>query len=140
MDEVDSANVSATSLSHSADIVSIFADPTTAVAPSVIDKGKAKVVAEDIPSKKRTKRQMEEDKLGEEAAKRLHDDQQAELAKFHEIKVREVELATARAKQVSQLVISGHCPNLDNLLFTSYYSSITIHRSLFIVFEVNLIF
>lgn len=29
---------------------------------------------------------------------------------------------------VSQLVISGHFPNFDNLLFTNYYSSITIHH------------
>ena len=134
MDEVDSANVPATSLSHSADavstidmgvpavghaplpIVSTSADPTTAVAPSVIDKGKAKVVAEDIPSKKRTRRQMEEDRLGEEAAKRLHDDQQAELARFHEIKVREVELAAARAKQVRmEMDAKAESVSLDKL-------------------------
>jgi hypothetical protein len=118
MDEVAFADVPAASLSFSADAVSTIdmdvpavantplpsvstsTDPTTAVAPSVIDKGKAKVVAEDIPSNKITIRQMEEDRLGEEAAKRLHADQQADLARFHEIKVREVELAAARAKQV----------------------------------------
>ena len=43
---------------------------------------------------------MEEERLGEEAAKRLHDDQQADMARFHELKEREVELAAARAKQV----------------------------------------
>lgn len=29
---------------------------------------------------------------------------------------------------MSQLVISGHFPNFDNLLFISYYSPITIHH------------
>ncbi|PWA71792.1 hypothetical protein CTI12_AA275990 [Artemisia annua] len=43
---------------------------------------------------------MEEDRLGEEAAKLLHDDQQADLARIHEIKVREVELAAARDAQI----------------------------------------
>lgn len=73
---------------------------TPIAAPSVVDKGKAKVVAEDIPSRKRTRKQMEEERLGEEAAKRLHDDQLAEMARFHELKAREVEPAAAKAKQM----------------------------------------
>ncbi|PWA49287.1 ribonuclease H-like domain-containing protein [Artemisia annua] len=56
-------------------------------ADTPIASGKAKVVEEDIPSKKRTRRQMEEDRLGEEAKKLLHDDQQSDLARIHEIKV-----------------------------------------------------
>ncbi|PWA85830.1 hypothetical protein CTI12_AA146090 [Artemisia annua] len=43
---------------------------------------------------------MEEDRLGEEAAKLLHDDQQADLERIHEIKVKEVELAAARDTQI----------------------------------------
>ncbi|PWA68461.1 SGNH hydrolase-type esterase domain-containing protein [Artemisia annua] len=99
-DEIEAATVYAASFSPTADDVSIAADTTTTVASSVLDKGKAKVVKEDIPSKKRTRRQMEEDRLGEEAAKLLHDDQQADLARIHEIKVREVELAAARNAQI----------------------------------------
>ncbi|PWA96179.1 reverse transcriptase domain-containing protein [Artemisia annua] len=100
LDEVEAATVSDASLSHTADDVSIAADPTAIVASSVLYKGKAKVVEEDVPSKKRTRRQMEEDRLGEEAAKLLHDDQQADLARIHEIKVREVELAAPRDAEI----------------------------------------
>jgi uncharacterized protein (DUF2384 family) len=83
-----------------AKLVPTSADVSTVAASSVVDKGKAKVVAEDIPSRKRTRRQLEEERLGEEAAKRLHDDQQTEMGRFHELKEREVELAAARAKQI----------------------------------------
>jgi hypothetical protein len=58
------------------------------------------VIAEDPPSRKRTRKQIEEDRLGEEAAKRLNDEQKDELARFHEMKKREIELQAARAKQL----------------------------------------
>lgn len=86
----------------SADIgASTATDPpsTEQVTGSSSDKGKAKVVEEDLPSRKRSRRQMEEDRLGEEAAKRLYDDQQAELARFHEVKTRQVKLEADKAKQ-----------------------------------------
>ncbi|PWA49124.1 ARM repeat superfamily protein [Artemisia annua] len=99
-DEIEAATVPAVSLSPAADNVSIAADTTTAVASSVLEKGKGKVVEEDLTSNKRTRRQMEEDRLGEEAAQLLHDDQKVELARIHEIKVKEVELAAARDAQI----------------------------------------
>nr|GEV03035.1 hypothetical protein [Tanacetum cinerariifolium] len=56
----------------------------TAVSPSVApagvsNKGKYPMVKQDIHVKARTFKQMEEDRLGEEAAKRLHDEEQAQL-------------------------------------------------------------
>nr|GFB33681.1 DOF zinc finger protein DOF3.2 [Tanacetum cinerariifolium] len=45
----------------------------------VSSKGKYPMVEEDIPVKARTFRQMEEDRLGEEAAKRLHDEEMAHM-------------------------------------------------------------
>lgn len=62
---------------HIADVAHVVsADPSTEVFAednpvdntSSLDKGKAKVVEEAISSRKRSRRQMEEDRLGEEAA------------------------------------------------------------------------
>ena len=44
---------------------------------------------------------MEEERLGEEAAKRLYDDQQAELARMNEARLRQEELEAARAAQAA---------------------------------------
>ncbi|GKB96137.1 putative ribonuclease H-like domain-containing protein, partial [Tanacetum coccineum] len=53
-------------------------DVPTGVAPAgVSNKGKTPMVEEDITVKERTLKQMEDDRLGEEAAKRLHDEEQA---------------------------------------------------------------
>nr|GEZ15896.1 hypothetical protein [Tanacetum cinerariifolium] len=49
------------------------------VPAGVSSKGKSSMVEEDIPVKVRTFRQLEEDRLGEEAAKRLHDEEMAQL-------------------------------------------------------------
>nr|GEX09638.1 sm-like protein LSM7 [Tanacetum cinerariifolium] len=54
--------------------VSSRADPT-----GVISKGKSLMVEEDIPVRARIFKQMEEDRLGEEAAKRLHDEEMAKM-------------------------------------------------------------
>nr|GFB99784.1 reverse transcriptase domain-containing protein [Tanacetum cinerariifolium] len=49
-------------------------DVPSSVAPvGVLSKGKSLMVEDDIPVKARTFKQMEEDRLGEEATKRLHD-------------------------------------------------------------------
>nr|GEV87990.1 aminoacyl-tRNA synthetase, class 1a, anticodon-binding [Tanacetum cinerariifolium] len=45
----------------------------------IYNKGKSLMVDEDIPIKGRTFRQMEEDRLGEEAAKRLHEEEMAQM-------------------------------------------------------------
>lgn len=55
---------------------------------SKMDKGKSPMVEEGPAPKQRTKRQLEQDRLVEEAAKRMHDDQQAELARIHEAKIK----------------------------------------------------
>nr|GEU85792.1 synaptobrevin, longin-like domain protein [Tanacetum cinerariifolium] len=52
------------------------ADPT-----DVLSKGKSLMVEKDIPVKARTFKQMEEDRLGEETAKRLHDEEMAQMEK-----------------------------------------------------------
>nr|GEW67971.1 JmjC domain-containing protein [Tanacetum cinerariifolium] len=59
---------------------SVPTDVPPSVAPvGVSNKGKALMVDEDILFKERTFKQMEEDRLGEEAAKRLHDEEQAQV-------------------------------------------------------------
>nr|GEV66752.1 JmjC domain-containing protein [Tanacetum cinerariifolium] len=52
---------------------------SSAASAGVSSKGKSPMVEEDIHVKARTFKQMEEDKLGEEAAKRLHDKEIAQL-------------------------------------------------------------
>nr|GEU62386.1 SGNH hydrolase-type esterase domain-containing protein [Tanacetum cinerariifolium] len=59
---------------------SIPADVPTSVAPAGIsNKGKTPMVEEDITVKERTFKQMQEDKLGKQVAKRLHDEEQAQV-------------------------------------------------------------
>nr|GEW42460.1 JmjC domain-containing protein [Tanacetum cinerariifolium] len=59
---------------------SIPANVPSNVAPaSVSSKGKSQMVEEDIHVKAMTLKQMEEDQLGEEATKRLHDEEMAQM-------------------------------------------------------------
>nr|GEW33326.1 ribonuclease H-like domain-containing protein [Tanacetum cinerariifolium] len=59
---------------------SVSADVSTSVAPAgVSNKGKALMVEEDIPIKERTFKQMQEDRLSKQVAKRLHDKEQAQV-------------------------------------------------------------
>nr|GEY62759.1 xylulose kinase-1 [Tanacetum cinerariifolium] len=59
---------------------SVPANVPHSVAPAgVSNKRKAPMVEEDIPVKERTFKQMQEDILGEQAAKRLHDEEQAQV-------------------------------------------------------------
>nr|GEU32355.1 hypothetical protein [Tanacetum cinerariifolium] len=59
---------------------SVPADVPPSVAPTgVSNKGKSPMVEEEIHVKARTFKQMQEDILGEQAAKRLHDEEQAQL-------------------------------------------------------------
>ncbi|GJX13869.1 hypothetical protein Tco_0205627 [Tanacetum coccineum] len=48
------------------------------------NKGKSPMVEEDPPIKERSFRQMEEDRLGAEAARKLYEEEQAELARVQE--------------------------------------------------------
>nr|GEV38680.1 JmjC domain-containing protein [Tanacetum cinerariifolium] len=62
--------------------LSVLANVPPSVAPTgVSNKGKAPMVDEDILVKERTFKQIEEDRLGKEAAKRLHDEEQAQVDK-----------------------------------------------------------
>nr|GEU38868.1 ribonuclease H-like domain-containing protein [Tanacetum cinerariifolium] len=55
-------------------------DVPSSVAPAgVSSKGKSPMLEEDIPVTARTFKQMEEDRLGKEAAKRLHDEEMAQM-------------------------------------------------------------
>nr|GEX40879.1 putative ribonuclease H-like domain-containing protein [Tanacetum cinerariifolium] len=64
------------------DSTSVPADVPTGVAPvGVSNKGKAPMVEEDITVKERLFKQMQKDILGEQAAKRLHDEDQAQADK-----------------------------------------------------------
>nr|GEX32415.1 putative ribonuclease H-like domain-containing protein [Tanacetum cinerariifolium] len=59
---------------------SVPANVPPSVAPAgVSNKGKSPMVEEDIPVKARTFKQIQEDILGEQAAKRLNDEEQAQL-------------------------------------------------------------
>nr|GEW05959.1 putative ribonuclease H-like domain-containing protein [Tanacetum cinerariifolium] len=61
---------------------SVPADLPTSVAPAgVSNKGKTLMVEEDIIVIERTFKQMKDDRLGEQAAKRLHDKEQAQVDK-----------------------------------------------------------
>nr|GEV86352.1 JmjC domain-containing protein [Tanacetum cinerariifolium] len=61
---------------------SVPADVPSRVAPAgVSSKGKSPMVEEDIPVKARIFNQMKEDRLGEEAAKRLHDEELAQMVR-----------------------------------------------------------
>nr|GEV19274.1 hypothetical protein [Tanacetum cinerariifolium] len=53
--------------------------PSSAAPVGVSSKGKSQMVEEDIPVKARTFKQMEEDRLDEEAAKRLLDEEMAQM-------------------------------------------------------------
>nr|GEW44746.1 ribonuclease H-like domain, reverse transcriptase, RNA-dependent DNA polymerase [Tanacetum cinerariifolium] len=53
--------------------------PSSAAPAGVSSKGKSPMVEEDILVKERTFKQMEEDKQGEEVAKRLHDKEMAQI-------------------------------------------------------------
>nr|GFB78269.1 hypothetical protein [Tanacetum cinerariifolium] len=53
--------------------------PSSVAHVGVSSKGKSLMVEEDIPVKARTFKQMEEDRLGVEAAKRLRDDEMAQM-------------------------------------------------------------
>nr|GEX71088.1 hypothetical protein [Tanacetum cinerariifolium] len=64
----------------------------------VSSKGKSLMVKEEIPIKVRTFRQMEEDRLGEEAAKRLHDEEMAHM---------ERERAKAQRKRQQEILESA---------------------------------
>nr|GEW46882.1 hypothetical protein [Tanacetum cinerariifolium] len=60
--------------------LSVPPDVPPSVAPAgVSNKGKSPMVEEDITVKERTFKQMQEDILGEHVAKRLHDEEQAQL-------------------------------------------------------------
>nr|GEW70483.1 synaptobrevin, longin-like domain protein [Tanacetum cinerariifolium] len=60
--------------------ISVPADVPTSVSPAgVSNKGKSPMVEEDITVKERTFKQMKDDRLGEQAAKRLHDEEQAQV-------------------------------------------------------------
>nr|GEV96349.1 xylulose kinase-1 [Tanacetum cinerariifolium] len=67
------STVPASSLSIPADV------PPSVAHVGVSNKGKSLMVEEDIPVKERTFKQMQEDILGEQAAKRLHNEEQAKL-------------------------------------------------------------
>ncbi|GKG56495.1 hypothetical protein Tco_0579819, partial [Tanacetum coccineum] len=55
-------------------------DVPTGVAPAgVSNKGKTPMVEEDIAVKERTLKQIEDDRLGKEDAKRLHNEEQAQV-------------------------------------------------------------
>nr|GEZ75658.1 synaptobrevin, longin-like domain protein [Tanacetum cinerariifolium] len=86
--------------------IAVLADSPN-VPAGVSSKGKYPMVEEDIPVKARTFRQMEEDRLGEEAAKRLHDEEMAHMEK---------ESAEAQRKRQQKVIESAMYYNESNWL------------------------
>nr|GEX06847.1 aminoacyl-tRNA synthetase, class 1a, anticodon-binding [Tanacetum cinerariifolium] len=77
---------------------SVPADVSPSVASAgVSNKGKSPMVKEDIPVKARKFKQIEEDILGKEATKRLHDEEQAQLDRQRE-KLAQVEANASLSK------------------------------------------
>ncbi|GJS28717.1 hypothetical protein Tco_0489337, partial [Tanacetum coccineum] len=60
------------------------ADVTTGPSADPSNKGKSPLMEEDTPVRERTFKQREEDRLGEEAARRLYEEEQAELERERE--------------------------------------------------------
>ncbi|GJU91417.1 hypothetical protein Tco_1303840 [Tanacetum coccineum] len=60
------------------------AGATTGPSTDPANKGKSPLMEEDPPVRERTFRQREEDRLGEETARRLHEEEQAELERERE--------------------------------------------------------
>ncbi|GJZ43318.1 hypothetical protein Tco_0590573 [Tanacetum coccineum] len=58
--------------------------PSFGFSADPVNKGKSPMVEEDPPIKQRSFRQLEEDRLGAEAAKKLYEEEQAELAREQE--------------------------------------------------------
>nr|GEV47895.1 putative ribonuclease H-like domain-containing protein [Tanacetum cinerariifolium] len=88
------------------DVSAVSADsPNVPVGPS--NKGKSPMVKEDIPVPARTFRQREEDRLGEEAARRLHEEEMAEIEK---------ERAEAHRKRQQEVLESAKFYNEDDWL------------------------
>nr|GFC05647.1 SGNH hydrolase-type esterase domain-containing protein [Tanacetum cinerariifolium] len=63
--------------------LAVFAD-SPQVPPGASNKGKSLMIEEDIPVPARTFRKMEEDRLGEEVARRLHEEELAEMEREQE--------------------------------------------------------
>ncbi|GKF00566.1 hypothetical protein Tco_0023916, partial [Tanacetum coccineum] len=59
-------------------------DVTTGLTDAPFDKGKSPMLEEEPPVRERSFRQREEDRLGEEAARRLYEEEQAKLARERE--------------------------------------------------------
>ncbi|GKF47603.1 hypothetical protein Tco_0137405, partial [Tanacetum coccineum] len=62
----------------------VFSGVSTGPSADPSNKGKSPMMEEDPPVKERTFRQREEDRLGEEAAKRLYEEEQADLERQRE--------------------------------------------------------
>ncbi|GKB83726.1 hypothetical protein Tco_0950621 [Tanacetum coccineum] len=64
-----------------------------------VDKGKAQLVDEPTPTQERTFKQLEDERLGWEAAERLHAQEQAELERQQEELLRQDELLACQLDQ-----------------------------------------
>nr|GEX94631.1 hypothetical protein [Tanacetum cinerariifolium] len=94
-----SANVPTGSTSVSADV------PTSVAPAGVSNKGKPPMVEEDITVKEKTFKQMKDDRLREQAAKRLHDEEQAQVDR------QRAELPRRRQQEV--LASAMYCTEAD---------------------------
>nr|GEV36730.1 retrovirus-related Pol polyprotein from transposon TNT 1-94 [Tanacetum cinerariifolium] len=76
------SDVPAAALAVPAGSLNVLPVVTSSRAPAgVSSKGKSPMVEEDIPVKARTFKKMEEDRLGEDASKRLHGEEMAQMEK-----------------------------------------------------------
>nr|GEV97806.1 aminoacyl-tRNA synthetase, class 1a, anticodon-binding [Tanacetum cinerariifolium] len=102
---LSASNVFAAASAVPADSLNIPADvpaDSTHVTAGVSNKGKYLMVYEDIPIKARMFRQMEDDRLGEEAAKRLHEEDMAQMEREREKAQRKRQQETLLGDDVSE--------------------------------------
>nr|GEZ20554.1 aminoacyl-tRNA synthetase, class 1a, anticodon-binding [Tanacetum cinerariifolium] len=97
----------AASTSVPVDVHTIANVPTSSISVpvGVSNKRKTLMVEEDITVKKRTFKQIQKDRLGEQAAKRLHDEEQAQVDR------QRAELQRRRQQEVLASTIQNGCFN-----------------------------
>nr|GEV71700.1 hypothetical protein [Tanacetum cinerariifolium] len=102
---------------------SVPADVPPSVSPAgVSNKGKPSMVEEDIPVKERTFKQMQEDILGEQAAKRLHDEEQPYRAELQRQRQQEVFDSAMYYTEADWINIFGRLEVRGCILFPMFMS------------------
>nr|GEZ13643.1 JmjC domain-containing protein [Tanacetum cinerariifolium] len=93
---------------HSPSVPAVVPTDSPTAPTGVSNKGKAPMVDEDILVKARSFKRIKDDRLGEEAAKRLHDEEHCQLDR------QQAELQRRRQQEVLDLTLLGDDVSEDN--------------------------